>query len=231
MTTPEFTAFSEDLFTFLAELTANNDRDWFEANKHRYEAHVREPALAFIRAMGPRIGRVTDSLVADDRKVGGSLMRIFRDTRFSNDKTPYKTNVGIQFRHRVGKDVHAPGLYVHLATDEVFVGIGVWRPPTDAIKAIRARIDAEQDRWREIIEDDRFCAMLDRQGESLSRAPKGFDASHPLLAELNRKDHIAVRTLGRQDALSEDLPDHVEDVLMVAHEYTRFICDALGVSY
>jgi len=231
MSAKPFTAFSEELFTFLDELQANNHRDWFEANKDRYEAHVREPARAFIRAMAPRITRVTDSLIADDRKAGGSLMRIFRDTRFANDKTPYKTNVGIQFRHRGGKDVHAPGLYVHLATDEIFVGVGVWRPPTEAIRAIRAHIDAEQDRWTEIVTDSRFTDLLTRGGESLSRAPKGYAKDHPLLAEINRKDHLAMRTLTRADALSDDLPDQVEDVLMASHDYAKFICDAIGVSF
>jgi uncharacterized protein (TIGR02453 family) len=109
---------TQSTFKFLDELAANNNRTWFEANKPRYESLVREPALEFISAMGPALEKFAPHSRADPRKVGGSLMRVFRDTRFSRDKTPYKTNIGIQFRHELGKDVHAPGFYVHLAADE-----------------------------------------------------------------------------------------------------------------
>src|SRR5678815_2121248 len=108
----DFEGFSDETFAFLGELEEHNQRDWFEANKSRYERVVREPALAFVRDMGRRLAEVAPALRADDRKVGGSMMRVHRDTRFSKDKSPYKTNVGIQFRHEAGKDVHAVGLYV-----------------------------------------------------------------------------------------------------------------------
>ena len=101
--------FTKSTFSFLDELAASNNRAWFEENKSRYESLVREPALAFIEAMEPALRKFAPNLRAEPRKVGGSLMRVFRDTRFSRDKTPYKTNIGIQFRHSLGKDVHAPG--------------------------------------------------------------------------------------------------------------------------
>ena len=99
--------FSAATFSFLEKLAANNDRGWFEVNKSRYEAVVREPALQFIAAMAPLLAEVAPHFRAEPRRVGGSLMRVFRDTRFSRDKSPYKTNIGIQFRHALGKDVHA----------------------------------------------------------------------------------------------------------------------------
>src|SRR5918992_6326144 len=110
----EAPSFTPDLFAFLRELAANNDREWFAANKTRYVADVQEPALAFIEDVGVRLPEVSGHFVADARTVGGSLFRIYRDTRFSKDKTPYKTHVGIQLRHESGKDVHAPGFYLHL---------------------------------------------------------------------------------------------------------------------
>ena len=115
--------FTSRTFRFLRKLAANNDRDWFQANKARYESNVREPCLAFIRAFRKPLERISPFFVASDRRVGGSLMRVYRDTRFSRDKTPYKTNVGIQFRHELGKDVHAPGFYVHIAAGECFLGV------------------------------------------------------------------------------------------------------------
>ena len=105
----EFRSFGPELAAFLQDLRSNNERGWFTGNRDRYEETVREPARAFIRAMAPALAAISPHFRADDRKTGGSLMRIHRDTRFSRDKTPYKTNVGIQFRHALGRDLHAPG--------------------------------------------------------------------------------------------------------------------------
>ena len=116
----EFEGFQPTLLAFLRDLKANNNRDWFNAHKPDYEQLVREPALGFISAMGPPLAKFAPMFVAVPRKSGGSLMRVYRDTRFSRDKTPYKTNVGIQFRHEYGKDVHAPGYYFHIDPDQVF---------------------------------------------------------------------------------------------------------------
>lgn len=103
--------FSKTTFNFLDELAANNNRQWFEANKPRYESLVREPALEFIAAMAPVLENFAPSFRAEPRKMGGSLMRVFRDTRFARDKTPYKTNIGIQFRHALGKGMLSPPRY------------------------------------------------------------------------------------------------------------------------
>ena len=143
---------------FLHELSLNNDRDWWAENKDRYEAVVREPALDFITAMGPEIARISEHYTAIPSKVGGSMMRPYRDTRFSKDKTPFKTNIGIQFRHERAKDVHAPGFYLHIDNTGCFLAAGAWRPegarplmgsvrsrlrtaitPTWSIRAVRLR--------------------------------------------------------------------------------------------
>src|SRR5262245_19810153 len=107
---------------FLSELKSRNDKAWFDKNKERYESDVREPARAFVRAMAPKLARFSSEFIADDSRVGGSIMRIHKDVRFSKDKSPYKTNLGIQFRHRTGKDIHAPGLYVHVDPAFSFLG-------------------------------------------------------------------------------------------------------------
>ncbi len=118
-------------FEFLEQLAANNNRPWFAKNKSRYEEQVLGPALEFIRAFQPRLKKIAPHFVASDRRMGGSLMRIYRDTRFAKDAKPYKTNVGIQFRHELGRDVHAPGFYVHIAPGECFLALGLWRPEPD----------------------------------------------------------------------------------------------------
>ena len=116
-------SFQPELFAFLEDLKANNDREWFAANSDRYEEHLLEPAIDFIEAFGPRLEKISPNFRADARPSGGSLFRIYRDTRFSKDKTPYKTNLGIHFRHELAKDTHAPGYYLHIGPGEVFA----WR--------------------------------------------------------------------------------------------------------
>ena len=115
--------FRKATLAFLDELAANN-RTWFEANKPRYEALAREPALEFIAAMAPALARSGPNFRAESHKMDGSVMRVFRNTRFSRGKIPYPTDIGIQFRHAQGKDMHAPGFCVHVATDECFFGAG-----------------------------------------------------------------------------------------------------------
>lgn len=222
--------FTPELWRYLAELAQNNDRDWFNAHKDRYERDVRGPALRFIRAMAPRLEAITPALVADDRKIGGSLMRVHRDTRFSPDKTPYKTNVGIQFRHRVGKDVHAPGLYLHLDLDEIFLGVGVYRPEPDALQKIREAIADRPDDWRAIIQIPPLASGRWRQhDEALKRPPKGFAPDHPLIDEIKRKSYIVVTDLDAELIEDPALCDTIAAQLAEVRAYPAFICRALGL--
>ncbi len=103
-------------FRFFDELARNNNRAWFDANKQRYIEEVRDPLVRLIEAFGPRLARISAHMVADPRPVGGSLFRIYRDTRFSKDKRPYKTHAGLSFRHADGRDVHAPVFYLNRPT-------------------------------------------------------------------------------------------------------------------
>ena len=132
--------FDPEFFEFMADLAANNDREWFAANKERYEAEVLEPALAFIEDFSYRLREISPNFVADPRRTGGSLFRIYRDTRFAKDKTPFKTHTGMQFRHVAGKDVHAPGFYLHLDPAESFAGGGLWRPDPSTANRVREKI-------------------------------------------------------------------------------------------
>lgn len=222
--------FTDELWRFLIELSQNNERSWFDANKQRYEDHVRGPALALIRAMAPRLADITPALRAIDKKVGGSLMRVYRDVRFSKDKTPYKTNVGIQFRHRAGKDVHAPGVYVHIDIDELFVGAGLWQPDRAPLAAIRTRIAESPDGWRAIIESPPFTeGPWAQHGDSLKRVPRGFDEDHPLAEELKRKSFIAVRPLDPALIESPELCDTLAEHVRTIRPYMAFLCEAVGV--
>ena len=226
-----FRSFGPELAAFLGDLRANNERAWFAANRSRYEETVREPARAFIRAMAPALAAVSPHFRADDRKTGGSLMRIHRDTRFSPDKTPCKTNVGIQFRHALGRDVHAPGFYVHLEPGSAFLGAGVWRPDSGALFMIRSRIDEEPDTWRGVRDGAAFAASFRLGGESLKRVPRGFAKDHPLAEDLKRKDFIAAHELSLEDALGPAFPDLAAARMRDAGGFLRFLCEALDVPF
>ncbi len=172
--------FTGDTLQFLADLEQNNDRDWFVANQQRYEAHVREPARELIRRMSPHItSRVSAHFAPSDKKLGGSLMRIYRDVRFSRDKSPYKTNIGIHIRQVGGKDMHGPGLYVHIDLNECFIGVGSWRPDADSLSQIRRRIAEAPGEWKAARDDQRFRRYFRLGGESLERIPRGYDDGHP----------------------------------------------------
>src|SRR6266545_6313689 len=147
-TSTESASFGPQLFAFLANLRANNDREWFAANRARYEADVLEPALAFIEDFGYRLQSISPHLRADPRRAGGSLFRIYRDTRFSKDESPFKTNTGMHFRHERARDAHAPGFYLHLEPGGVYAGGGIWHPDTPAANRIREAIVSDPDRWR-----------------------------------------------------------------------------------
>jgi len=223
--------FSKGTFAFLDELAANNERAWFEANKPRYEALVREPALEFIAAMAPALAQFAPNFCAEPRRLGGSLMRVFRDTRFARDKRPYKTNIGIQFRHALGKDVHAPGFYVHVATDECFFGVGCWHPEADALGRIRDAIVAKPAAWFAARDDKKFSAHWLMTGDSLMRPPRGYAADHPAIADLKRKDFIALAALDADQVVGSGLVKLATTRFAAAAPFMRYLCQALGVAY
>ena len=226
-----FTGFGGETFTFLQALAANNNRDWFKEHKDAYESAVLNPALDFIAAMGPVLGKISEHFDAIPKRQGGSLMRVYRDTRFSKDKTPYKTNIGIQFRHAAGKDVHAPGYYLHLATDDIFLGAGMWRPDASALAGIRQRIDEGPEEWRKAARSKALRRRFEFRGESLKRPPRGFDGEHPLLDDLKRKDFIAVMGLSRAEVADASLPAALAKMLRPTHAYMAFLCAAVGQPY
>lgn len=226
-----FTGFPLDLLHFLEELSRNNNREWFTKNKERYEEAVRTPALGFISAMAQPLKKVSPHFDAVPKKVGGSLMRVHRDVRFSNDKTPYKTNVGVHFRHEAGKDVHAPGFYLHVALDECFLGAGLWRPDSPSLGAIRERIVEEPARWKRASRGKRLRDTWDLSGDSLKRPPRGYDADHALIEDLKRKDHIAMAPLTHDDLMAPDVVDRVAEAFKKSKPYVGFLCEAVGVPF
>jgi uncharacterized protein (TIGR02453 family) len=219
-------SFGPELFRFLAELERNNDRDWFAANKERYEQDLLEPALAFIEDFEPHLRDIAPHLRADARRVGGSLFRIYRDTRFSKDKTPYKTTAGIYFRHEQYKEVRAPGFYLHLAPRDVFAGGGIWHPDAKTANAIRAAIARDPDGWR-----DATAGVRLGQGDALKRVPQPFDRDHPLADDLRRKDFAAIEPLGEDAATGPDFLHRYRRACEPMVPLMRFLSRAVGVPF
>lgn len=231
MSTSAFCGFSPKLLRFLGQLRRNNNREWFQDNKHRYESDVLEPALDFISAMDEHLAHFAPHFVAIPKRMGGSLMRVYRDTRFSKDKTPYKTNVGIQFRHELGRDVHAPGYYFHIDPDEVFLGAGMWRPAADALARIRDTIVDDPGAWKRARDNKEFGARFELRGESLTRPPRGYPKDHPCIEDLKRKDFIAGATLTHSQIQGRSIVKDVATLYRKATPFMRFLCKANSVQF
>lgn len=223
--------FTTATFDFLAALSRNNQREWFNDNKQRYEDYVRGPALDFIADIAPELQLIAPRFLASPKKVGGSLIRVYRDTRFGKDKTPYKTNIGIQFRHEAGKDVHAPGYYLHLSAQECFFGAGIWRPDSTALGSIRETIRDNEKKWCAARDDNDFQQRYELSGESLKNAPRGCAKDHPLLEDLKRKDFIAIAHFPQQMSLENNFMDKALTYFNDATPYMRFLCAALNLRF
>ncbi len=174
--------FTPELFRFLTRLKRNNNRDWFQAHKNDYESLAQQPALRFISDFAVPLHKITPHLIADPRTTRGSLFRIYRDTRFSHDKKPYKTHIAMRFSHR-GKDVHSPGFYLHLEPGGCFAASGLWHPEPHTLLKVRNAIVERGDEWR------RVRKLLNWDDASkLSRPPRGFPCDHEFVQDLKLRD-------------------------------------------
>jgi uncharacterized protein (TIGR02453 family) len=217
---------SRDLFAFLAELKRHNNREWFNANKDRYLAEVREPMLSFVGSIAAPLGQISRHIVVDPRPTGGSLMRIYRDTRFSRDKTPYKTNVAMHFRLDAPRDVETPGYYLHLEPGDVFMGAGIWHPGADSLRAVRERIVKDPRGWKAA---RRVGLSLDE--EVLKRPPRGFDPDHPLIGDLKRLSFTSGVRFSERQACAPDFAARFVAACRRQTPLMRFLARAMGLAF
>jgi uncharacterized protein (TIGR02453 family) len=183
--------FKPAAFTFLRGLARHNDRAWFDAHREAYLRDLRDPFLRLIEELGPVVEKTSAHYRADPRAQGGSLFRINRDTRFSNDKQPYKTWAGARFFHARGRSVEAPSFYLHVQPGNCFFGAGLWQPEPPTLARIRHFIVDNPASWTAATRSRAFRARYALGGESLVRAPRGFDPAHPLVEDLKRKGFTA----------------------------------------
>jgi uncharacterized protein (TIGR02453 family) len=219
--------FTKDLFRFLSDLRRHNDRTWFQEHRERYEDSVLEPALEFVRSFTPYLAKISPNFVADDRPSGGSVFRIYRDVRFSKDKSPYKTHLGIDFRHRNGKDVHTPSFYLHLQPGEVFAAAGVWHPDSATVRRIREFIVEEPERWKRATSGKAFRSRAKLSGDRLKRPPAGFDPASPAVDDLLWKDYVATVMLDEEAVTSPHFIPAFAETCRATAPLVRFLCEAL----
>jgi uncharacterized protein (TIGR02453 family) len=208
--TAAFEGFRPEAIAFLAELAANNDRAWFTPRKVEYERLLKRPMEALCVALAERFEARGLPLTADPAR---SPFRIYRDVRFSRDKSPYKTAASARFMAQGG----GPGAYFHLEPGEIYGGGGLYHPEPAALAAWRRLVDAEPGAVREAITDPGFSeAFGGLTGDRLTRVPAGYPKDHPDRDLLVLKDLIFTRRLSDADVLSPALPDTLADLYAAA---------------
>ena len=220
------TYFRPAFFEFLAELKANNNRAWFDANRERFVEQVETPMLDFIAAVGERLPRISRNFVASPRRVGGSLFRIHRDVRFSKDKTPFKPAMGAHFSHAAraaGKSV--PGFYLHLEPGLCVGGGGIYQPDPGALERIRGRIVAKPAEW------ERVRKEITIEGTALKRPPAGYEPEHRFIDDIKRKDLYSLTAFGVRAVCSSRFLDTYMDACERAAPLVRFIATAAGLRW
>lgn len=233
--TTGFTGFAPEALDFLADLAANNERAWFQPRKAEFERLLREPMEALVAALGDRFEARGIPLRADPKR---SIFRIYRDTRFSKDKSPYKTHLGAQFPwidagsdHAATDDgAHANGGYFHVAPGDVYVGGGLWRASKARLDAFRQAIVDDPDRVRAALEEPGFAAVFGavETHESFKRVPPGWPADHPMADLFRYKDIVFGRRLGDDEIRSSALPDILAADFAAAMPVFRFLTTLRG---
>ncbi len=223
--------FTPATFRFLRALDKHNERTWFHAHKADYERHVREPFLQLISDMEAPLKAISPHYRADPRKVGGSLFRIYRDVRYSNNKLPYKPWQGARFAHERRREIEAPSFYLHIQPGECFAGGGMWQPEPDALKHIRQFIVDNPATWKRAVTSRAFRAHLQLGGRSLIRPPRGYDPEHELIDDLKRKDFVASTQFSEELACSAELLPWVVATFRHAAPLVDYLCAAQDLEF
>jgi uncharacterized protein (TIGR02453 family) len=219
--------FTPAFFKFLRDLKAHNNREWFQENRERYVADVEAPMLRFIGDVGQRLPEISTAYVANMRRMGGSLYRIYRDTRFSADKTPYKTWSAAHFKHRsASKTQPTPGFYLHIGPKECFGGGGIYHPEMPTLTRIRQHIVADEKGWAAVRK-----ARIEIEGDTLSRAPAGFDPKHKFIEDLRRKDFYGGVEFTERDVTSADFLEKYMQCCQDIVPLMQFLTKALGLRW
>jgi uncharacterized protein (TIGR02453 family) len=225
------TYFTDKTFKFLRALARNNDREWFQAHKSDFQDHVRDPALRLVADLQPALREVTAHFRADPKTVGGSLFRIQRDTRFANDKTPYKTHAGMRFFHERGRELEAPSFYLHVQPGNCFMAAGFWHPEPPTLRRLRQFIHDNPAAWTQATRSPAFRRKYELGGELLVRVPAGYAADHPLIDDLKRKSFVAMAAIEDDVVLGPRLRQSVEAHFRGLAPLVDYLCAGLDLEF
>ena len=206
-----FAGFPKETIQFLRGLKRNNRREWFQPRKHLFEQHVKAPMLELVAALNSQFARFAPAYVTDPAK---AIFRIYRDTRFSADKTPYKTHIAAWFRRRGAKDVHLGGFYFSVSSEQIEVAGGIYHPEPQTALLVRTYIAENHEELHRIVTNPKARRLVgELQGDQLMRAPKGFSPEHPAVAFLKKKDWILDTALDPALATTDRLYPEIVDRL------------------
>ena len=209
---------------FLQQIKKNNNKPWFDKNKSSYE-EIRSAAIEIAGDLIKEVQAFDASIGSPDPKK--SVMRIYRDIRFSKDKTPYKTNIGIGLGH--GSDIHSAGYYIHIQPGNSFIGGGMWMPEPKDLQKIRQEIDYNFKDFKAIVEAPAFkktFGKLDSE-EKLIRAPKPYSEDNPAIDYLKLKSLTCGTKLGDEDVLSKNFVKKVAQIFKTMQPFIRFLNEAI----
>lgn len=226
------TYFTDKSFKFLRGLARNNERPWFLAHKDEYDAHVREPFQRLLTDLQPDLHAVSEHFRSDPKTVGGSLFRIQRDTRFANDKTPYKTWQGARLFHARSKQVPAPSFYLHLQSGNSFIGAGLWHPETSTQRQIRQFIFNNPGSWKAAAHAPALRRRFDLEDEEmLVRPPHGFPADFEFIDDLKHKNFVVSRVIEDSVMLGPKLRQTLAKDLQTLGPFVDYLCAALDLEF
>lgn len=214
---------TQHTFLFLKDLNANNNREWFAANKFRYDK-AKQEVEEFVNLFIQKIALFDKSVAHLTAK--NCVFRIYRDVRFSKDKSPYKTHFGAYITPSNKKtDVHADaGYYIHIEDGASMIAGGAYTPPADWLNAIRQEIDYNAEEFKKIINSKDFKTYFKQvEGERLSRPPKGYDAHHPDIELLKLKSFLATHMLSNKQVTDKDFVTYAAKVAKAMHPFNNFL--------
>ncbi|HTX17081.1 MAG TPA: DUF2461 domain-containing protein [Bacteroidota bacterium] len=224
---PPFDGFPPEGLDFLKRLKRNNNRPWFDKHKEEYESHVKLPMLSLIAALRPHFERFAPEFDINPKR---SIFRIYRDIRFSKDKTPYKTHVAAHFVLRgKPKGVEGSGFYMQIEPGGIFLGGGLYMPDGDQLKGIRRAIAARPDQFLSILNNPRFKKLFGKlEGETLQRVPKGYEPDHKMAEWLKFKQFFVGVELPESKCLKEKFASDAATIFETATPLVRFLNEAVS---
>jgi uncharacterized protein (TIGR02453 family) len=219
---------SPETFKFLSDLARNNNREWFQDNKPRYDA-AQQNVIDFAAGLIKELSKI-DAGINPDMDPKKCVLRIYRDVRFSLDKTPYKTNMSIG-RLRTGNAKEGIGYFVQIEPEASFIAGGYWMPPADHLKAIRQEIDYNAAELKRIVEAPAYVKLFGNflhQEDKLKTIPKGYEADNANIELLKLKSFIAVHDLQDKELSRPDAVKHVAEICSEIYPLNEFLNKAIA---